>query len=166
MIALLLMPPDDAETVHNGIPGQIDDGEGNFAIPCNTNTSLEVEFNGQKFTISPKDYVGATIDDSGGLCVSNILGQQVGTATEWLMGDVFLKNVTKYISRIDLRFRCTRSLITRIIKLDLEPRPRAGRRMWLGTVTPSHSWHHKAQRVRVYLTTHEDGTRSHTLWEQ
>jgi len=93
MIALLLMPPEDAESVHASIPDSITDGEGNFAVPCDTTTSVQVEFNGQKFAISPKDYVGTAVANSGGLCASNILGQQIGTTTQWLMGDVYLKNV-------------------------------------------------------------------------
>jgi len=94
-IALVLMPPDDAAVLHDAIPNSITDGQGNFAIPCNTNASIQVQFNGQKFSISPKDYVGVPIKSSGNMCVSNLIGQQVGSPNQWLMGDVFLKNVSR-----------------------------------------------------------------------
>lgn len=94
-VALILMPPNDAGVLHNAIPNSITDGQGNFAIPCNTNASIQIQFNGQKFSISSKDYVGAPVQGSSNLCVSNILGQQVGSGNQWLMGDVFLKNVSR-----------------------------------------------------------------------
>jgi len=73
----------------------VTDGQGNFAFPCDTNTEISLVFGGQAFSISPKDYVGSPLQDGQGdkLCNSNIMGQQVGTANQWLVGDVFLKNV-------------------------------------------------------------------------
>jgi Eukaryotic aspartyl protease len=80
--------------LHNRIPDTITDGQGNFAFPCNTTTALDLVFGGTSFTISPKDYVGAALTGTNGdLCTSNIVGQQIGSETQWLVGDVYLKNV-------------------------------------------------------------------------
>jgi cathepsin D len=89
----MLIPPADALTLHNGIPGTITDGQGDFAFPCSTDSSIDIIFNGQSFSISPKDYVGPPLNGTNGLCQSNIVGQQVGSPDQWLVGDVFLKNV-------------------------------------------------------------------------
>jgi Eukaryotic aspartyl protease len=90
---LMILPPNDAATLHAAIPESVTDNEGNFAFPCNTNTNVAVIFGGTSFSISPKDYVGAPLSGQQNLCQSNIVGQQIGTANQWLLGDVFLKNV-------------------------------------------------------------------------
>lgn len=90
----MIIPPNDAATVHDAIPGSVTDGQGNFAIPCSTTINLAVGFSGKTFNISPKDYVGQQLTRENNLCQSNIVGQQVGGPDQWLMGDVFLKNVT------------------------------------------------------------------------
>ena len=89
----MLLPPNDAAALHEAIPGSVTDGQGNFAFPCSTNVDIAVIYNGNSFSISPKDYVGGPISGSGNICQSNIVGQQVGGETQWLLGDVFLKNV-------------------------------------------------------------------------
>jgi cathepsin D len=91
----MLLPPDDALTLHNAIPGSVTDGQGDFGFPCSTDAEIAVIFNGQSFSISPKDYVGPPLNGTGteGLCQSNIVGEQVGSADQWLLGDVYLKNV-------------------------------------------------------------------------
>jgi len=100
-VALLIIPPNDALTIHNAIPGSITDGQGNFAFPCTTNADFAVSFAGTSFSISPKDYVGAQLSGSNSLCQSNIVGQQVGGPNQWLMGDVFLKNVHSFSIILD-----------------------------------------------------------------
>ncbi|RMD44838.1 hypothetical protein DV735_g409, partial [Chaetothyriales sp. CBS 134920] len=85
----VLMPPNDAQTVHALIPGSAQDDE-SFTIPCDTTTELQVALNGVKYSISPKDYVGKS---SGNSCSSNIIGHQAFGENEWILGDVFLKNV-------------------------------------------------------------------------
>jgi Eukaryotic aspartyl protease len=120
-LALMIMPPDDATTLHNAIPNSVTDGEGNFAVPCSTNSDLAVVFGGTSFSISPKDYVGAPLGTDA-LCQSNIVGQTVGNATQWLSGDVFLKNVTPPVlfSRTMLTSdRCMQCLIMTKMKLGL-----------------------------------------------
>ncbi|RMZ81003.1 hypothetical protein DV738_g2492, partial [Chaetothyriales sp. CBS 135597] len=85
----VLMPPNDAQTLHALIPGSVQDDE-SYTIPCDTTTELQVSLNGVKYSISPKDYVGKS---SGDACSSNIIGHQAFGANEWILGDVFLKNV-------------------------------------------------------------------------
>ncbi|ODQ55813.1 acid protease [Saitoella complicata NRRL Y-17804] len=93
---LILAPPSDALALHQLIPGAAassSDASGAtmFYIPCTTTTALNLVISSTPFTISPKDYVGSPV--GGGMCVSNIVGESVGGAGEWLVGDVFLKNV-------------------------------------------------------------------------
>ncbi|CCM04981.1 uncharacterized protein FIBRA_07179 [Fibroporia radiculosa] len=90
---LIIAPPDDAAAVHETIPGAQSDGEGGFTIPCTTNTSIALEFGGRSFAINPLDLLFAPVtDDLTGDCVSGISSGEIGGATEWLVGDVFLKN--------------------------------------------------------------------------
>jgi Eukaryotic aspartyl protease len=92
-LALMILPPADATILHNAIPNSFSDGQGNYAIPCSTTIDIAVIFGGTSFSISPEDYVGAPLNGGTTLCQSNIVGQQVGTVNQWLLGDVFLKNV-------------------------------------------------------------------------
>ena len=85
----LLMPPDDAKALHEHIPGASKKDK-NFVLPCDSTAEIRVTFSGVSYAISPKDYVGPKAGDS---CVSSIVGQQTFGDDEWLMGDVFLKNV-------------------------------------------------------------------------
>ncbi|KAL2421777.1 Aspartic-type endopeptidase ctsD [Exophiala dermatitidis] len=85
----VLMPPADAATLHNLIPGSSKSGE-IFTVPCSTTANVYFRFSGVNYTISPKDYVGK---QSGSGCQSNIIGHQAFGADEWILGDVFLKNV-------------------------------------------------------------------------
>jgi hypothetical protein len=86
----MLLPPADATALHALIPG----AKGNdqvYTIPCNTNQPLTLNIGGQTYNISPEDYVGYV--NSDGSCTSNIVGQTTFSANQWLVGDVFLKNV-------------------------------------------------------------------------
>ena len=85
----ILMPPADADTVHAQIPGSVANN-GQYTLPCGSTTTVEVAFSGIKYAISPADYVGKS---AGGLCSSNIIGQQAFGPDQWIMGDTFLKNV-------------------------------------------------------------------------
>jgi len=93
----MMIPPNDATTIHAAIPGSVTDGNGNFAFPCGTDATLAITFAGRSFTISPKDYVGGAVSGENDLCQSNIVGQSIGSSTTWLLGDVFLKNVFAHI---------------------------------------------------------------------
>ncbi|KAE8353920.1 aspartic peptidase domain-containing protein [Aspergillus coremiiformis] len=85
-----LIPPKDAAALHQLIPGSSSSGKETFIIPCNSSAKLQLTFSGVSYTISPKDYVGSP---HGSGCVSTIVGHQMFGDDEWLVGDVFLKNV-------------------------------------------------------------------------
>ena len=85
----ILMPPSDAELLHSKISGSSHNGE-MFTIPCDSTESFQIGFNNVKYTISPRDYVGKP---SGSGCTSNIIGHQAFGPSQWILGDVFLKNV-------------------------------------------------------------------------
>lgn len=85
----MMLPPDDAKTVHSLIPGATSSGQ-NFVLPCDSDAEIRITFSGVSYNISPKDYVGQKAGDS---CVSTIVGYQSFGDDEWLVGDVFLKNV-------------------------------------------------------------------------
>lgn len=85
----ILMPPVDAQALHRLVPGSVANGE-NFNVPCSTTADVQFTFSGVAYSVSPKDYVGKP---SGGVCTSNILAHQPFGPTQWLLGDVFLKNV-------------------------------------------------------------------------
>lgn len=85
----MMLPPDDAKTVHSLIPGATSSGK-NFVLPCDSNAEIRITFSGVSYNISPKDYVG---QKAGNNCVSTIVGYQSFGDDEWLVGDVFLKNV-------------------------------------------------------------------------
>src|SRR5690242_6933554 len=86
----ILMPPADALAIHSQIPGHAQSGE-TFSVPCDTKTTLQFVFGKQAYNISSADWLGGKLDS--GLCRSNIVGRQTFDASQWLIGDVFLKNV-------------------------------------------------------------------------
>jgi len=92
---LIVAPPADAAAVHAKIPGAKSDGQGGFTVPCTTSANVALTFGGKAFAITPSDLAVAPIDPKNlsGDCVSGISSGQIGGATEWLVGDVFLKNV-------------------------------------------------------------------------
>ncbi|GBE88244.1 acid protease [Sparassis latifolia] len=92
---LIIAPEADATAVHQTIPGAQSDGQGGFTIPCTSNTTIALSFGGESFAINPVDLLFTPVDVNNlqGNCVSGISSGQIGTATEWLLGDVFLKNV-------------------------------------------------------------------------
>ncbi|KAJ8496880.1 hypothetical protein ONZ45_g12289 [Pleurotus djamor] len=91
---LIIAPADDALAIHQQIPGAQSDGQGGFVIPCTTTSEVALTFGNTAFTIDPRDLVFAPLDpaDPAGDCVSGISSGNIGGATEWLVGDVFLKN--------------------------------------------------------------------------
>lgn len=91
---LMVLPPADAAAVHQNIPGAQSDGQGGFTVPCTTNASVALTYSGQAFTIDSRDLAFQPVDpnEPQGECVSGISSGTVGTATEWLVGDTFLKN--------------------------------------------------------------------------
>lgn len=90
--SLMLLPPDDAYNVHLIIDGARTDGE-SFAVPCNTNKTLDVTFSGVTYAIPPIDWIGEPTVAGGKYCISHIISRTITGPKTWLMGDVFLKNV-------------------------------------------------------------------------
>lgn len=88
----VFLPPADAKAVHALIPGSTQ-ADSEFYIPCSTNLTLQFVFSGVAYSVSPKDYVGSTSDGTGKTCFSNIVGTQTFGSDDWLLGDVFMKNV-------------------------------------------------------------------------
>lgn len=83
---LVLAPPNIAILIHAAIPGSQSDGSGSYAIPCNTKVTMSLNFGGTQFFIDPRDYLGAATSTAGTMCLSNISGQQIGSASQFLMG--------------------------------------------------------------------------------
>jgi hypothetical protein len=94
---LVLAPAADAEKIHDAIPGAKSDGMGGFTVPCTTNATVSMTFGGGLFTIDPRDLVTTPVDenDPKGDCVSGIVSDTLSddSPTQWLVGDVFLKDV-------------------------------------------------------------------------
>jgi hypothetical protein len=91
---LIVAPPNDAAAVHAQIPGAQSDGQGGFTIPCTSTAVLSMTFGGRAFDIDPQDLLFSPVNpnDLTGNCVSGVTSGAIGGATEWLVGDVFLKN--------------------------------------------------------------------------
>jgi hypothetical protein len=87
--SFILMPKSDAAKLHQAIPNSSQNGE-TFTVPCDATNKVQIVFGSITYNISPKDYVGSP---SGSDCASNIIGRQVFSSSQWLVGDVFLKNV-------------------------------------------------------------------------
>ncbi|KAI3126339.1 hypothetical protein CBS147326_7612 [Penicillium roqueforti] len=90
----LLIPPKDAKVLFSLVPGssQQSSNANNYLIPCNSTATIEFEFSGVKYSVSPKDYVGNTESTGSDYCISTIVGY-ASNGANWLVGDVFLKNV-------------------------------------------------------------------------
>lgn len=89
--SFVLLPPADAKLIHNQIPDSQQTGE-QFNVPCTSELPVQIIISGVTYNISAKDYVGNPIN-SGNLCSSNIVGKAAFGPDQWLVGDVFLKNV-------------------------------------------------------------------------
>jgi hypothetical protein len=90
----LIVPTNDAQTIHKSIPGANEIADGTFSVPCTTNSSVALTFGQQSFAIDPRDIATSPLDQNNpnGDCASGISAGEVGGANEWLAGDVFLKN--------------------------------------------------------------------------
>jgi hypothetical protein len=69
---LLAVPTKDAAAIHAKIPGAKLQSSGHYTIPCNTTTSVALNFGGKSFPINPKDLVFATNGATSGDCISGI----------------------------------------------------------------------------------------------
>ncbi|CAE6461421.1 unnamed protein product [Rhizoctonia solani] len=93
--SLIIAPPADAQALHAQIPGAKSDGQGGFTIPCTTDAQVAFTMGGKAFAIDPRDLLFVPVNQNNlqGDCVSGIMSGQIGGPQEWLVGDVFLKNV-------------------------------------------------------------------------
>lgn len=89
--SFILIPEPDALALHSQIQGFEQDGE-TFSVPCDTSAVIQFSFNDRVYNISTADWVGDQ-DDGSELCRSNIVGRKTFGDNQWLVGDVFLKNV-------------------------------------------------------------------------
>lgn len=89
--SFVILPPEDAQRLHGLIPQSQQVGE-IFNIPCSSTASVQIRISGVSYSITSKDYIGNPIE-GGALCSSNIIGRQTFGPDQWLLGDVFLKNV-------------------------------------------------------------------------
>jgi len=91
---LIIAPAQDAAAVHAAIPGAASDGQGGFTIPCTSTVKVALSFGQHPFAIDTRDLLVQPVDanNPNGTCVSGIASGNIGGATEWLVGDVFLKN--------------------------------------------------------------------------
>ena len=89
--SFMLLPPGDAEKVHSKIPGYKQDDQ-TFNVPCSVTEPLQIQFSGKTYNISASDYISKS-DGMEGMCPTNIIGKQAFDEDQWLVGDVFLKNV-------------------------------------------------------------------------
>lgn len=89
--SFILIPEPDALALHSQIQGFEQDGE-TFFVPCDTSAAIQFSFNDRVYNISTADWVGGK-DDGSELCRSNIVGRKTFADNQWLVGDVFLKNV-------------------------------------------------------------------------
>jgi len=89
---LILVPPQDAQQVMQSLGGTCDTQQ--CTIPCTSTASLALSFGNASFAIDPRDLAVLPVDVNNvtGDCTAGIQPQQIGGATEWLVGDVFLKN--------------------------------------------------------------------------
>ncbi|KAG2157952.1 acid protease [Suillus bovinus] len=89
---LIIAPPADALAVITMLGGKCDTQQ--CTIPCTSNASLALSFGNASFAIDPRDMAVLPVDinDPTGDCTAGIQPGTIGTNTEWLVGDVFLKN--------------------------------------------------------------------------
>ncbi|XP_014558721.1 hypothetical protein COCVIDRAFT_93807 [Bipolaris victoriae FI3] len=90
--SFILIPESDAQAIHSAVKDHTQNGE-TFFVPCDTKAQLAFSFNNVAYNISTADWIGEKVEGQGGLCRSNIIGRQTFKANQWLVGDVFLKNV-------------------------------------------------------------------------
>lgn len=97
---LMVLPAEDAATVHSNIPGAVQDSRGGFRIPCTNTVKVGLTFGGKTFEINPVDLTFQPVGrNPKGLCISGISVGTVGGPTEWLVGDVFLKVCEIFIKK-------------------------------------------------------------------
>ena len=91
--SFIIIPPADAEKLHDLIPGSGLIGD-EYTIPCDTTKTVQMSFSGKSFDISSADYVGPIAREGDEeTCLSNFIAKKVLTDTQWVVGAVFMRNV-------------------------------------------------------------------------
>ncbi|KAH0585102.1 hypothetical protein H2248_008363 [Termitomyces sp. 'cryptogamus'] len=98
---LLIGPPADVNALHANIPSAVYHNDTNYwTLPCVTPKgskppTMALKIGGRTFPIDSRDLLFMPIDDAhpDGDCLSGISAGMPGGPNEWLVGDVFLKNV-------------------------------------------------------------------------
>jgi len=89
--SFMLLPPNDAKTLHDRIPKSVQASDG-FQVPCSSSMPIQITISNTVYNVSSKDYIGSPVN-GGSMCSSNIIARQTFGPDQWLLGDVFLKNV-------------------------------------------------------------------------
>lgn len=89
---LIIAPPADTLAIMTMLGGKCDTQQ--CTIPCTSNASVALSFGNASFAIDPRDMalLPVNANDPTGDCTAGIQAGTIGTNTEWLVGDVFLKN--------------------------------------------------------------------------
>jgi Eukaryotic aspartyl protease len=87
----ILIPVDDAVTLHRLIPDSNRTSDETWTVPCSSSFPISFVLGDKQYDISPKDWIGGALGD--GQCNSLIVGRLTFGPNRWLVGDVFLKNV-------------------------------------------------------------------------
>ncbi|KAG6901122.1 hypothetical protein C0995_000371 [Termitomyces sp. Mi166 len=98
---LIIAPAADVNALHSQIPGAVFHEDTNYwTLPCVTPKGakppvLAFKIGGRKFPIDSRDFLFLPVDDAHpeGNCTTGISAGMPGGPNEWLIGDVFLKNV-------------------------------------------------------------------------
>lgn len=83
-------PEDQVKTLFDNVPGASSEDGRTYTVPCDSKVPVAFTFNGASWNISSADLLSAPSGD--GVCTANIFGMEV-VKGNWLLGDVFLKNV-------------------------------------------------------------------------
>jgi hypothetical protein len=90
--SFIFAPPDQAAAFYAVVTGAKILSTGatvTYSVPCDTTTALTFTFGKTTYSVSPKDWVSASVS---GVCTGNVFGRTI-VADSWLLGDTFLKNV-------------------------------------------------------------------------
>ncbi|KAH8793553.1 aspartic proteinase [Hyaloscypha sp. PMI_1271] len=90
--SFIFAPPDQAAAFYAVVTGAKILSTGatvTYSVPCDTTTALTFTFGKTTYSVSPKDWVSASVN---GVCTGNVFGRTI-VADSWLLGDTFLKNV-------------------------------------------------------------------------
>ncbi|KAG1854807.1 aspartic peptidase domain-containing protein [Suillus subalutaceus] len=71
--------------------------KGVYALPCNAMPNVTITLGGKSFPLSAETFNMGPTDSSGKMCFGGIVGYDLGDITsgqfQWILGDVFMRNV-------------------------------------------------------------------------